>query len=137
MTSVMMSREELKAACLALLDSMAVEHPAGHQGKFAARYLLRSASGERIGLMFEKSEKTKCCLWVERRFARDLMDEDIEFHLYLASSLYQTPEDGKKPSYGRHAALKSMRDLAHTDLVRFTLTSSAQMWVILDHLAKL
>lgn len=123
--------------CLDLLDRRAIEHPAGHQGKLAARYVLQSHGGERVGLMFEKGERTKPYLWVERRFVRGLMDLDVEFRIYLASSLYQPAEDGGKPSYGRHAALKSMRDLANADLVRFTIATTRQMEVIVEHLAQL
>jgi hypothetical protein len=62
LSDAIMTRNTLKAACLSLLDTAAAEHPAGHQGKLAARYVLRSRSDERIGLMFEKSEKTKALL---------------------------------------------------------------------------
>lgn len=130
-----MTRQELKAACLAMLDQNAAEHPAGHQGKLAARYLLRSQSGERIGLMFEKSDKTKPLLWVEHRFMRDLVDDDIEFKRYPAASLYQAVEPKGKQPYGRHAALKSMRDLARADLVRLTIDRVEQLRTILAHLA--
>lgn len=94
-----MTRQELKAACLAMLDQNTAEHPAGHQGKLAARYVLRSQSGERIGLMFEKSDKTKPLLWVEHRFLRDLVHDDIEFKVYLASSLYPAVEAGGNQPY--------------------------------------
>jgi len=130
-----MTRQELKAECLALLDQNAVEHPAGHQGKLAARYVLRSNVGARIGLMFEKSDKTKALLWVEHRFLRHLVDGDIEFKLYPASALYQAGEPDEKQSYGRHAALKSMRDLAHVDLVRLTIDRVEQLRTILTYLA--
>ncbi|WP_304774728.1 hypothetical protein [Cypionkella sp.] len=130
-----MTRQELKSACLAMLDQNAVEHPAGHQGKLAARYVLRSKVGARIGLMFEKSDKTKPLLWVEHRFLRDLVHDDIEFKVYPASSLYQADEPDEKQSYGRHAALKSMRDLAHVDLVRLTTDRVEQLRTFLTHLA--
>ena len=52
MIADVMNREMLIAACLALIDQVATEHPAGHQGKLAARYIIRSSSGERVGLMF-------------------------------------------------------------------------------------
>lgn len=135
MTAAIMTRKELKVACLAMLDQNAVEHPAGHQGKLAARYVLRSKVGGRIGLMFEKSDKTKPLLWVEQRFLRELVVSDIEFRVYPASSLYQTVEPGGKQPYGRHAALKSMRDLAHADLVRFSIDRVEQLRTILTHLA--
>jgi predicted helicase len=49
------SRAALKSAVLAILDQVALEHPVGHQGKLAARYVLRSQNGERIELMFENA----------------------------------------------------------------------------------
>lgn len=129
-----MSRDELRKACLDRLEQRATEHPAGHQGKLAARYIVHREDGERIGLMFEKGEKTRPNLWVERRFARELMGADIEFRIYLASSLYQPADDGGKPAYGRHAGLKAMRDLANADLVRFTICQIPQLDLILDRL---
>jgi len=131
------SSNALKAACLSLLDTAAAEHPAGHQSKLAARYVLRSRSDERIGLMFEKSEKTKALLWVGNVHARNLLEADIEFRVYLASSLYQETEPGGKRPYGRHAALKSMRDLANADLVRFTIERFTQMQFIVGTLKEM
>lgn len=137
MTTLILDRADMKAACLTMLETAAIEHPAGHQGKLAARYIIRTTSGERIGLMFEKGERTKPYVWIERRFARDLLDLDIEFRLSLASSLYQEAEPGGKRTYGRHAALKSMRDLANADLIRFTIERVSQMETILQKLAAL
>lgn len=136
MTVAVVAREELKAACLELLDRTAAEHPAGHQGKLAARYVLHSASGERIGMMFEKSPKTRPQLWVELQFAKSLMGADIKFRVYLASSLYKPAEEGGKTAYGRHAALKAMRDLANADLVRFSIDRISQLDMILESVAR-
>ncbi|MDB5658479.1 MAG: hypothetical protein JWS10_1094 [Cypionkella sp.] len=94
MTAITVMRLELVKACLAMLDQHAVEHPAGHQGKLAARYVLRSNVSARIGLMFEKSDKTKPLLWVEHRFLRNLVHDDIELKLYPASAPYQAVEPG-------------------------------------------
>lgn len=134
MSAEKMSRNELRAMCIAVLESNAIEHPAGHQGTLAARYVLRCASGERIGLMFEKGTKAQPHLWVERRFADKLPDAGIAWKEYPALALYQPNATGGKISYGRHAALKSMRDLANADLVRFTPDSVGQMQMIVDHL---
>lgn len=135
MNTMSMTREDLKAACLALLDQAAVEHPAGHQGKLAARYTLRSAGGERLGLMFEKSEKAKSHLWVDRRHVGDLFEAGIDYRIYPAASLYQEIEPGGKRPYGRHAALKPMRDLANADLVRFSIDRIDQLRMILTRLS--
>ena len=129
------TQSELKAACLALLDKAAVKHPAGHQGKLAARYVLRAGSDERIGLMFEKSEKTKAYLWIEKRFADGLVSRDIDHRCYPANELYKAAKDGEKPAYGRHAGLKAMRDLANADLVRFEIVRLEQLETILSSLA--
>ena len=135
MNANFMNREMLIAACLTLLGKAAVEHPAGHQGKLAARYIIRSGNDDRIGLMFEKSGKTKPYLWIARSHAPDMLEADIEFRVYLASSLYQETEPGGKRPYGRHAALKSMRDLANADLVRFSIDRIGQMELVLEKLA--
>lgn len=137
MSVTSLTREELRNACLSLLDRRATEHPAGHQGKLAARYVLVSASGERIGMMFEKGERARPLLWVARRHVPDLLDAGIESRLSLASSLYQAAETGGQASYGRHSALKPMRDLAHVDLVRFTIERIGQLEMILERLARL
>lgn len=135
MTEASMTRAELKAICLALLDEAALDHPAGHQGKLAARYILRAGDGERIGMMFEKHEATKAHLWLEQRHARHLMDAGIDHRVYPAAALYQEGASGEKQAYGRHAALKAMRDLANADLVRFTIDRVGQMEMILTKLA--
>lgn len=134
MKDALMSREELKLACLALLDDAAVEHPSGHQGKSAARYILRSENDDRIELMFEKGENSRANLWVAKSFARDLMNLGIECKEYSASDLNREVEPGKPRRYGRHAALKQMRDLAHADLVRFTVENIGQMQLIIERL---
>ena len=89
MNADVMSRDMLVASCLALLDQVATEHPAGHQGKLSARFIIRSRSGERVGLMFEKGGRTKPYLWAALAHASDLLEADVEFRVYLASSLYQ------------------------------------------------
>ena len=129
-----MDEEVLKAACLALLDAAAVEHPSGHQGKLAARYLLRTGSGDRIALMFEKAPKTAANLWLPLTHARFLEGIDAPSRVYPASALYQEKEPGPR-GYGRHSGLKSMRDLANIDLIRFTIERVTQMEAILERLS--
>lgn len=84
--------------------------------------------------MFEKGEKSKPNLWVERRFVSGLEEAGIEFRVYLASALYPTSAPDQKQAYGRHAALKAMRDLANADLVRFTIERITQLEMILAEL---
>jgi len=49
-----MTRDELRQACLERLDERAMEHPSGHQGKLAARYVLHTQRADAVELMFEK-----------------------------------------------------------------------------------
>ena len=124
----------MQVACLALLDAAATEHPAGHT-KLVSRYVLRATEGDRINLMFEKSGKSRVKLWLAREHAGDLIKLGLAFDDYPASALYQPTENGDVPSYGRHQALKSMRDLANAGLIRITIDRSDQLQVILTKLA--
>lgn len=132
-----MNRKDLKALCLVSLDAAAVEHPSGHQRKYAARYVPDAQSGERIGLMFQKDENSAPNLWVAQRFATELMEAGIDTRVYPASALYQAAGDGERRTYGRHAGLKAMRELANADLVRFTIERPGQMQFLLAALAGL
>lgn len=85
--------------------------------------------------MFEKTEKSRANLWLAQGLVGDLVTADIAFRIYPASALYKAPEPGGKQSYGRHAALKPMRSLAHADLVRFTIDRTEQLERVLEHLA--
>ncbi len=133
--SEMLERAELKAACLAILDVAAVEHPAGH-AKIVARYILRSQNDERIEMMFERDDKSRANLWLAKDHTIGLLNGDIEVRSYPAADLYQVSEPGGKIAYGRHAGLKVMRDLANVDIERFTITSVGEIEVIIDHLKK-
>lgn len=131
----MLSGRDLTLACISLLDAVAIEHPAAHT-KFAARYILRSKDDDRIELMLERNGSGWPKLWLTHAHARLLIDLGVKFRSYPASSLYQPSETGGKLSYGRHAALKSMRDLANADLVRFTIDRPVQLETILMKLAE-
>lgn len=135
MTDARADRKALKNSCLELLDSVAVEHPAGHQFKLAARYVIISRAGERIGLMFEKHESVPAQIWLARHFGKGLLGCEIPVREYNAEQLYAISDAEIEPAYGRHAALKSMRDLANVDLLRFTVESRAQLERIVSHLA--
>ncbi|NVK57344.1 MAG: hypothetical protein HWE26_17205 [Alteromonadaceae bacterium] len=134
MPEITISRLEFKNACTAFLDQVALEHAAGHQGKLAGRYTLIADGGTRIGIMFEKSEKTQAHCWVEARFADSIGDIGIEHKRYMASDLYKKNPKTGKISYGRHAALKSMRDLCNADLVRFTPVDAAELERLVNRL---
>lgn len=127
-------RAALKRACLDRLETVAKEHPAGHQGKLAARYILQTTGGERISLMFEKHDTTPAYLWMEHSFAQPLLDQGIPWREYPATELYPAGDPGSKPRYGRHAALKAMRDLANAHLVRFEIATVGEMDQLLQGL---
>ncbi|HRK67050.1 MAG TPA: hypothetical protein PKY73_05810 [Hyphomonas sp.] len=128
-------RSALKTECLALLEAAALAHPAGH-GKSFARYILRSQNGERVELMFEKGEKVGANLWLSSNHAGELLNRGLQCRHYPAAAMNVGDSDGKRPTHGRHAALKSMRDLAYADLVRFTIDRVAQLELLLSRLAE-
>lgn len=133
----MTTRSELKAACLAILDEQAIEHPLGHQGVHAVRYLLRCDGGDRAELMFEKGDRTPANLWVaERRIHAFATSAGIPFRQSPASSLFVRTDAKGRAVYGRHAALRPMRELAHADLLCFCIEDAGQLTAILTHLAE-
>ncbi len=130
-----MDREELKAHCLERLDTLAVEHPSGHQGILAARYLLRCREGDRAEVMFEKGPRTPANLWVAHKRVADLIAAPgLHFRLSPASALFVSKGSNGKPIYGRHSALKTMRELSHADLICFTIHTIDDLDRILVHL---
>ncbi|MDO9637290.1 MAG: hypothetical protein Q7J44_01970 [Pseudotabrizicola sp.] len=110
-----------------------MEHPAGHTGS-VGRYVIRSKNGGRIEILFDTYGKGRAKLWIAQQYAGPLLNAGIEVHAYPASHIYKTTDEGTRLSYGRHSALKSMRDLANADLVRFTIIRVDQLEVILDQL---
>lgn len=129
-------REDLKAACLAVLDLHAVEHPGGHQSAYASRYILRSANGTRVEVLFEKGSRGPANLWVCEAFVEALIDSDIKQRHSPAAGLNQTDPETGKTHYGRHSALRSMRQLGNADLVCFTLEHVSQLNRIVDVLKR-
>lgn len=131
-----MTREELRQACLERLDSCALEHPCGHQGKLAARYVLRtSGQGETIELMFEKGPKSPPNLWVAEQLVIGLLaDPTFEFRHAPAAALFMVKGKDGQPQYGRHAGLKPMKQLSHIDLVCFRINTIGQLDRILNHI---
>ncbi|MBC2834069.1 hypothetical protein [Paragemmobacter straminiformis] len=121
------NRAEFKAACLALLDRLCIEHPAGHQSKLAARYILISRSGERIPIMFEKAPNVAAQLWLRAEHTRHLGKGLGETRSYPAHALYTEKDEKGRPIYGRHAALKAMRDMANADLVKLEIEWIGQL----------
>lgn len=135
MTDAQTIRLALKQDCLRLLDASAIEHPVGHQGKLAARYMLVSATGEGIELMFEKGPASAANLWVCHRHARGLLVEGLTFASAPAAALDRAADADGRARYGRHSALRPMRQLGHADLICFSIQNKAEMEKILGDLA--
>lgn len=129
-----MDRAHLKRACLAALDAVAVEHPAGHQGKLAARYVLQGARGEAVELMFEKGPKTPAQLSMTAAAGQIVTGDGIRFRASPATETFAAIDPGGRPRYGRHSALKPMRRLAHADLMCFTIEREGESDRLLDRL---
>lgn len=132
-----MSRDMLKTTIVERLNEVALEHPAGHQGKLAARFLLRSQSGEGIELMFEKGPASPPNLWMHLKFAAALMTGAIAHKESPARTLYVVTNKKGKKIYGRHAALLAMHQLTDADLVCFNLKSLTDLEVIVQLLRDL
>lgn len=131
-----MTREDLRKGCLERLDERAMEHPAGHQGKLAARYLVRCSNGDVAELMFEKGPKSATNLWVAERRVIELLEKpELQFRHAPASALFISKDKDGKPKYGRHSALKPMKELALEDLVCFRISTLGELDRILDHVA--
>lgn len=117
-----MASEELKRHCLARLNERAMEHPSGHQGQLAARFLLKRSDGDVVELMFEKGPKSPPNLWVANNRVGGLIEQSgLQFRLSPASILFTKKGSNGKPLYGRHSALKPMQELGHSDLVCFRI----------------
>ena len=130
-----MTKDELRRAILHRLDEVAVEHPAGHQGVYAARYLMRTRQGGSVELMFQKGLNSPPNLWVVERFVAELLDDEtFEFRRSPASALFTTKGKDGEPNYGRHSALKTMTQLSHADLVCIRLSTLGELDRIIQHI---
>ncbi len=128
------ARDVLKTAFLKRLSEVAVEHPAGHQGKLAARFILRSNSGEGIELMFEKGPASHPNLWMHQKYAKAVTSSSIEHRESPAHALFAVENEKGKKIYGRHTALLPMRQLADADLVCFKLAAVTELEAVIDTL---
>lgn len=129
-----MTRDELRQAILSKLDACALEHPSGHQGSKAARYVMHTPKSGPVELMFEKGPTSAPNLWVAERFVADLLeDAAFEFRRAPASVLFATKGKDGKPQYGRHTGLKPMTQLSHADLVCIRLNTTGELDRILEH----
>lgn len=131
-----MTRDELRSDCLARLEERTIEHPSGHQGKLAARYLMRRPNGDVAELMFEKGQKSATNLWVAEKYVTELLaDGSFEFRHAPAKTLFTTKGSKGQLNYGRHSALKPMKQLGHADLICFRINTPGELDRILDHLS--
>lgn len=127
-------RAQLKSAIIERLNAVCQDHPMGHQGSKAARYIFKGENGTTVEIMFEKNEGTLANLWVKEAFVSTILDGDIDYTRKPASELYQkTGKNGEK-LYGRHYSMEKMPQIGQADLVRFNLTSIHQLDRILDAL---
>ena len=129
-----MSRYMLKAAVVQRLADVAVEHPAGHQGKLAARFIFRTPDGERVELMFEKGPATPANLWVCERFVQNLDSTMISQRRSTAGALYRSKKADGKKIYDRHSGLRPMPQLSDADLVCFKLEGMEDLEKVLGAL---
>ncbi|RFP88261.1 hypothetical protein DZK27_09225 [Rhodobacteraceae bacterium 63075] len=130
-----MTRDELRQAILERLDTCALEHPSGHQGSKAARYLILTRQGGAVELMFEKGPASAPNLWAAERYVAELLENGaFEFRRAPASALFTTKGKDGKAQYGRHSALKSMKELSHADLVCIRLAKLGELDQILEHI---
>jgi hypothetical protein len=125
-----MDRATLKRAIVALLDTLASEHPQGHQRSKGRRYVLRSEFGADVALMFEQNEGSPPNLWVEERLGAPLKGCTATApKRSSAAALFRSP--GK---YGRHSALQSMPELEAADLLCFAPRDLEEVGRLLDGL---
>jgi hypothetical protein len=132
----MIARAQLKKAIVALLDSLAEEHPLAHQNSKAARYVLVTLGGAHIELMFEKNDGVSANLWCLDKAVARLTGGPTVSHS-PASALYTKQNDQGETLYGRHSSLKKMPQLGRADLVCFRLETLREAGMILDHLLSL
>lgn len=126
-----LARDTLKAAAVALLDSLATEHPLRHQKAKARRYVLRAPGGTPLEIMFDRGENSRANLWVHASAAGPLRSRG---ELEAASNLWTKVGKDGQPDYGRHSSLEKMPQLGDADLIRFPLTSLEELGRVLDQL---
>jgi hypothetical protein len=122
-----MDRTKLRAACTERLDSLATPHRIGHATNLANRYVLRSAKGTSVEIMFEKGGTGNANLWVRSDFAPGISTDRIEQRVYPGRAVNSLTNAKGKTVYGRHSGLRPMEQLATADLTRFTLSSVADL----------
>jgi hypothetical protein len=131
----MLDRPTFKRVIAAMFDSIAEEHPRGHQNVYACRYLLRGSAGRDLEIMFESApEKTPANIWVLSSVAAPLVRSGVAHKSSPASKLRTTLGKDGKPNYGRHSALETMPQLGDADLVYFSPVTLEEVGRIVDAL---
>lgn len=124
-----LAKETLKAAAVALLDSLAEKHPLGHQKSKARRYVLRAPGGTPLEVMFEQDPDSSANLWVHAKAAGSLATKGKN---KPASALWTKIGRDGAPLYGRHSALEKMPQLGPADLICFVPETLTDLGAILD-----
>ena len=85
--------------------------------------------------MFEKGPNSAANLWVCHRYAERLLADNLTYRFSPAQILYETRDGNDRLRYGRHSALRPMRQLGDADLICFNIQSEAELEQILAGLA--
>ena len=123
-----------KRTILGLLDTVADEHPLGHQPSKAAHYVLLSHHGARVEIMFEKNVNSPSNFWCRESAASAALIAALRPQHYPSSALWTKRGVDGECLYGRHSALRTMPQLGEADLVRFTPTCLTEAEQIIDRL---
>lgn len=121
-----LDRMAFKSAALDLFDAVADPHPKGHQGAYAARYVVGAGGPRPLEVMVEKSVKTPLNVW-----CLGLVANRPEAAGVPKTLRPYAPRDGKP---GRHSALTPMTQLAEADLVTFKPATPGDVRAVLDAL---
>lgn len=127
-------REILKRGIIARLDAVARQHKLGNQSRYANRYMLTTADGTDLEVMFEKSEKTPPNIWCLRSAAGQALIADLKPKDSPAALLWQKRNKKGELLYGRHSALEKMPQLGRADLVCFAPKTMGEANQIIDRL---
>lgn len=127
-------REILRRGIIARLDAVARQHTLGDQPRYANRYVLTTADGTALEVMFEKSEKTPPNIWCLRSATGPALIADLKPKDSPAAFLWLKRNKKGELLYGRHSALEKMPQLGEADLVCFAPKTMGEANRIIDRL---
>ncbi|WP_225009719.1 hypothetical protein [Novosphingobium percolationis] len=127
-------REQIRQACIAMLDAAGTEHPLGHQPSKARRYVVTAPGGKPHEVMFEQNEKVPPNIWITTASAGGLVGGSIEQKPSPAAKLRTRDGKNGKVLYGRHSALEKMSELGDADLVCFNPQTIFEVRTIVDQI---